>query len=156
MKYSKTQLNAISYYYSNKARKDREIALEQFKQEQPKLYNLFINSNYKTLNGFKDKLYKLGGNVDALEQFVNAQKNARLRKEQKKLEKEQKEKEEKARELAKKIENAKNKINSLIDGITAEEITDFLENHKESKNIYLYRTQQNLSYKQFKNLLMEL
>ena len=48
-KYTKSQLNAISRYYTEQDRKWRAEQLERYKHDDPEGYELFCKSKYKTL-----------------------------------------------------------------------------------------------------------
>lgn len=143
MKYTKAQLNAISRRYTELAQKQRWDELEKMKKEEPRKYEFFKMSKYKTLDGFKNFLEKMQDDEKA---FAQIQKEF-----DRKKEKEEQEKIKNEKEKQQKIEKFANDAKCL----TAQEITDFLENYKESQNIYIFRTQKDLSFNRFRKMLKE-
>ena len=143
MKYTKAQLNAISRRYTELAQKQRWDELEKMKKEEPRKYEFFKMSKYKTLDGFKNFLEKMQDDEKA---FAQIQKEF-----DRKKEKEEQEKIKNEKEKQQKIEKFANDVKCL----TAQEITDFLENYKESQNIYIFRTQKDLSFNRFRKMLKE-
>lgn len=143
MKYTKAQLNAISRRYTELAQQQRRNELEKMKKEEPQKYEFFKMSKYKTLDGFKNFLEKMQDDEKA---FAQIQKEF-----DRKKEKEEQEKIKNEKEKQQKIEKFANDVKCL----TAQEITDFLENYKESQNIYIFRTQKDLSFNRFRKILKE-
>lgn len=58
MKYTKAQLNAISRNYTRMAQQRRREELEKLKRNDPKKYDYFLKSKYKTLLWFNRFLAK--------------------------------------------------------------------------------------------------
>ena len=143
MKYTKAQLNAISRRYTELAQQQRWEELEKMKKEEPRKYEFFKMSKYKTLDGFKNFLEKMQDDEKA---FAQIQKDF-----DRKKEKEEQEKIKNEKEKQQKIEKFANDVKCL----TSQEITDFLENYKESQNIYIFRTQKDLSFNRFRKMLKE-
>ena len=143
MKYTKAQLNAISRRYAELAQKQRWDELEKMKKEEPRKYEFFKMSKYKTLDGFKNFLEKMQDDEKAFAQIQKEFDRKKKKEEQERIKNE--------KEKQQKIEKFANDAKCL----TAQEITDFLENYKESQNIYIFRTQKDLSFNRFRKMLKE-
>lgn len=143
MKYTKAQLNAISRRYTELAQQQRWDELEKMKNEEPLKYEFFKMSKYKTLAGFKNFLEKMQDDEKAFAQIQKEFDRKKKKEEQEKLKNENEKKE--------KLEKFANDVKCL----TAQELSDFLENYKESQNIYIFRTQKDLSFNRFRKILKE-
>lgn len=139
--YSKAQLNAISRYYTRKAQEYREQELERLRNNDIELYQLFKSSDYKTLHWFMVKFRKLHESIDEMTKLVTRQIRRRARQE-----------EAKRAEYLKCLENYKQ---ASLSDLKLEDITNFLENYKESRDMYLLRKAYGLSWNQVRKILRE-
>ena len=144
MKYTKAQLNAISRRYTELAQQQRRNELEKMKKEEPRKYEFFKMSKYKTLDGFKNFLERVKDDEKAFAQIQKEFDRKKKKEEQERIENEKKKKE--------KLEKFANDVKCL----NAQELTDFFENYKESQNIYIFRTQKDLSFNRFRKMLKEI
>ena len=69
MKYTKAQLNAISRNYTRMAQQRRREELEKLKTNDPKKYEYFLKSKYKTLLWFNRFLAKFEDINEAFSQI---------------------------------------------------------------------------------------
>lgn len=143
MKYTKAQLNAISKRYTELAQQQRRNELEKMKKKEPRKYEFFKMSKYKTLDGFKNFLERVKDDEKAFAQIQKEFDRKKKKEEQEKIKNE--------KEKQQKIEKFANDVKCL----TAQELTDFLENYKESQNIYIFRTQKDLSFNRFRKIIKE-
>ena len=69
MEYTKAQLNAISRNYTRMAQQKRREALANLQRNEPKKYDYFLKSKYKTLLWFNRFLAKFNDINEAFSQI---------------------------------------------------------------------------------------
>lgn len=149
MKFTKSQLNAISRSYTLQNQKRAQKEFDEFKQTAD--YELYKKSNYKTLSGYKNFMVRVK-DFEERKNIAEKQAQKRAEKERKaeeiRLAEENRIKEERAERLRNAV-----KANELTD-LNADEVVNFLENYKESPSILQFRKTRNLSFKDLRQLLL--
>ena len=151
MKFTKSQLNAISRSYALQNQKKAQKEFEEFKQTAD--YELYKKSNYKTLTGYKKFMVRVK-DFEERKSIVEKQAQKRAKKECKAEEIRIAEENRIKGERLERLKNAV-KVNELTD-LNADEVVNFLENYKETPSIIQFRKAKGLSFKDLRELLLEM